>query len=111
MELKKGNVECFSEADYNFHYELAVISRNALILESYNLIGDLFRSAMKNIVAKRGHSQGLYYHRAILDSIKTRDAEGCRIKMTKHIASTYTDMVSRIGLEQTTPGVRLAVGE
>ena len=101
MEQEKGDVEGFSEADYSFHYELAVISRNALILESYNLIEDLFRCAMKNIVEKRGHSQGLYYHRAILESICTKDAEKCRIQMTQHIDNTYTDMVSHIDAEQT----------
>jgi len=110
MERNKGNVEDFSEADYSFHFELAVISRNPLILESYNLIGDLFRSAMKNIVKKRGHSQGLYYHQAILDCIKAQDAEGCRIQMTQHIDSTYADMASRAGLKQAIPPVRLAAG-
>jgi len=95
MGQKAGNVEVFSDADYSFHYELAIISRNALILESYNLIGDLFRSAMKNIVEKRGHSQGLYHHRLILVSIRVHDAETCRILMTQHIDSTYADMVSR----------------
>jgi GntR family transcriptional repressor for pyruvate dehydrogenase complex len=95
MEQTKGCVEIFSEADYRFHHELAVISRNPLILESYNLIGDLFRSALKSIVEKRGHSQGLYSHRLILDCIRTRDTEGCRIRMTEHIDNTYSDMLSR----------------
>lgn len=97
MEHKKGDVEGFSEADYNFHHELAVISRNTLILESYNLIGDLLRTALKSIVEKRGHSQGLYYHRAILDSIIAQDAEGCRALMAQHIDDTYTDMVALRG--------------
>ena len=92
MEQKKGDVEGFSEEDYNFHHELAVISRNPLILESYNLIGDLFRSALKSTFKKRGHSQGLYYHRAILDRIIAKDAEGCRVMMTQHIENTYADM-------------------
>ena len=96
MENKKHDVEKFSEADYNFHHELAVICRNPLILESYNLIGDMLRSAMKSIVAKRGHTQGLYYHRALLDRIIAKDAEGCRVLMTQHIDDTYDDMVSII---------------
>ncbi|MCL2244465.1 MAG: FadR family transcriptional regulator [Treponema sp.] len=101
MEQKKGDVEEFSEADYRFHYELAVISRNPLILESYNLIGDLFRTAMKHIVEKRGHSQGLYYHRLILDSIRSQDADKCRVFMTQHIDNTYADMAASIGSGQT----------
>jgi len=96
MEQKKGDIEGFSEADCSFHYELAVISRNPLILESYALIKSLFRSAMKNIVQKRGHSQGLFYHRVILESICAKDAENCRIQMTQHIKSTYADMVSML---------------
>ena len=100
MEQKKDNLKTFSEADYRFHYEIAVISRNPLILESYNLIREVFRSAMKDIVERRGHSQGLYCHRAILDCIIAHDAEGCRIQMTQHIDNTYADMISRIGLKQ-----------
>lgn len=95
MEQLKGNAEGFSDADYDFHHELAVISRNPLILESYNLIGDLFRSALISITEKRGHSQGLYYHRAILDCIIAKDAEGCHRLMMQHVDSTYADMVSQ----------------
>lgn len=94
MEQEKGNTETFSEADYNFHYELAVISRNPLILGSYNLISDLFRSALKTIVEKRGHSQGLYYHNAILEGIRAKNADVCRILMTEHIDDTFTDMAT-----------------
>lgn len=99
MEQKKGDVAGFSEADYSFHHELAVISRNPLILESYNLIGDVLRSAFKSIVEKRGHSQGLHYHRAILDSIIAKDSEKCRALMTQHIDNTYADMVSQRGAD------------
>jgi len=94
MKLRVGNVESFSEADYSFHYELAVISRNALILESYNLIRDIYRSAMKNITEKSGHTPGLYYHGLIFDSICAHDPEKCRILMTQHIDNTYSIMVS-----------------
>lgn len=105
MEQQKGDVAGFSAEDYRFHRELAVISRNPLILESYNLIGDVFRAAMKNIVKARGHSQGLRYHRAILDSIHKQDAEGCRNLMTQHIDETYADMITKkaIGSESDNP--------
>ena len=93
MEQKKDNIEDFSEADFRFHYELAVISRNSLILESYNLIKDVLRSAMRGIVRKRGHTQGLYFHRSILDKIIDKDAAGCRVLMVQHIQNTFTDMV------------------
>jgi len=97
MELNKGSLEEYSEADYCFHYELAVISRNSLIVECYNLIEDLLRTAMRNIVEKRGHSQGLYYHRLIIDKIISKDTEGCRLLMTRHIDDTYADMITRMG--------------
>ena len=96
MEQSKHDVEKFSEEDYNFHHELAVICRNPLILESYNLISDMLRSAMKIIVAKRGPTQGLYYHKALLDRIIAKDVGECRVLMTQHIDETYADMVSII---------------
>lgn len=103
MERKKHDVEKFSEEDYNFHHELAAICRNPLILESYNLISDMLRSAMKSIVAKRGPTQGLYYHKALLDRIIAKDAEGCRVLMTQHIDDTYADMVSIIAANRQKP--------
>lgn len=96
MEQKKGDVEGFGEADYSFHYELAVISRNPLIRGSYDLIGDILRSAFKRIIEERGYSEGMYYHRAILDSIIDKDAERCRVVMTQHIDSTYAHMLSQM---------------
>jgi len=111
MEREKNVLEKFSEADYRFHHELAVISRNPLILESYILIRELFRSTMKIIIKKRGHSQGLYYHRAILDSILAKDVENCRNLMTQHISNTYSDMVSRMNSGQIKMNDRLDSGE
>jgi len=93
MEKAKGNLESFSEADYRFHYELAVISRNTLILESYNLTSEVFRSAMRTIAEKYGNYEGLYNHRSMLDSIIAKDAEKCRALMTQHIDNTYADLV------------------
>lgn len=95
MEREKGSGEGFAEADYSFHYELAVISRNPLILGSYDLIGDILRFAFKKIVEKRGYSQGMYFHRAILDSIIDKDTERCRVMMTQHIDDTYNHMLSQ----------------
>lgn len=95
MEQEKGDLERFSEIDYSFHYELAVISRNPLIVGSYDLIRDVLRSTFKEIVQKRGRSQGIYYHREILDSIIDKDAERCRVLMTQHIDDTYDDMLSQ----------------
>jgi len=89
MEQIKGNLEGFSEADYRFHYELAVISGNPLILESFNLIAELFRPAMKTIAKKHRNCAGIHYHRSILDKIISKDADGCRILMTEHIDNTY----------------------
>ena len=103
MEQSKHDVEKFSEEDYNFHHELAAICRNPLILESYNLISDMLRSAMKSIVAKRGPTQGLYYHKALLDRIITKDSEGCRVLMSQHIDDTYADMVSIISANKQRP--------
>ena len=93
MEQKKEDIENFSEADFMFHYELAVISRNPLIIESYNLVRDLFRSSMRGIVEKRGSSHGLYSHRAIYSCIVSKDARGCRLAMMQHIETTYSDMM------------------
>jgi GntR family transcriptional repressor for pyruvate dehydrogenase complex len=95
MEQTRNSIDDFAKADFHFHHELAVISRNTLILGCYNLIGDLMRSAFKDIVRVRGPSQGLYFHTAILERICEHDATGCRELMTEHIDDTYNELVSR----------------
>jgi GntR family transcriptional repressor for pyruvate dehydrogenase complex len=94
MEQTKEDLAEFSEADFRFHYKLAAVSRNPLIIESYNLTRELFRTTHHTIVEKRGNTGGLYYHRAILDSIIAKDSERCRSTMAAHIDSTYNAMVA-----------------
>jgi GntR family transcriptional repressor for pyruvate dehydrogenase complex len=94
MEQAKENLAEFSDADYRFHYKIAAVSRNPLIIESYNLIRELFRATLRTIVEIQGNTGGLYYHRAILDCIIVKDSEGCRSTMAAHMDSNYNAMVA-----------------
>ncbi|MDR3170009.1 MAG: FadR family transcriptional regulator [Treponema sp.] len=78
----------FSEADISFHYRLGEISRNPIIIKVYGLIYDMLSVAMTDIVRLLGTSDGLKYHRILIDSLKSGDRAKCQAIMAEHVGVT-----------------------
>lgn len=93
MQTHKDDMLKFSQADFEFHFELAKITKNSLIIETYSILSDLLRMALERIVNYRGNAQGLFYHKLLLDAIKEHDPEKCRQVMTDHLNDTYNSML------------------
>ena len=93
MRDDKDDMRKFSRADFEFHLELARMTKNSLIIETYNILSDLLKTALERIVSHRGNSQGLYYHDLLLQAVKEHDAEKCRRIMTEHLNDTYDSMM------------------
>jgi len=89
MEQVKENLQQFSEADLNFHLTIADIAKNSIILQIYYIINDVLRRAFSEIVLKRGNSAGLYYHKLLLEAIKSGDATKARSIMDEHMEDLY----------------------
>lgn len=93
MRADKDDMRKFSRADFEFHLELAKMTKNSLIIETYNILSDLLKTALERIVSRRGNSQGLYYHDLLLQAVKEHDSEKCRRIMTEHLNDTYDSMM------------------
>lgn len=85
MEELQDDLEQLAIADLDFHYKIAQISRNVLIIRTYEIIADIYRSHMKRMVKNMGGEIGMFYHKNIVDAIETGDADKARKCMREHI--------------------------
>ena len=87
--VKKAN------ADHSFHYRLALIAQNPIIIKVYELINVILASAMVDIVGLLGTEIGLHYHRKLIDALKSRDKALCEKLMDEHIEETIQKILKK----------------
>lgn len=85
MEGLQDDLEQLATVDLEFHYKIAQISRNALIIKTYEIITDIYSAHMKRMVRNMGGEYGMFYHKKIVDAIEARDADKARSYMREHI--------------------------
>jgi GntR family transcriptional repressor for pyruvate dehydrogenase complex len=78
----------YIEADLAFHYRLAQITRNPIIIKVYDLLNEILSTAMTDIVRLLGRKIGLTYHRKIIDALKKGNKAECESIMEEHIEAT-----------------------
>lgn len=96
MHRVKEMPQEFAEADLNFHLELARISGNSLLIETMNVIRSILGQTMQYIIRQRGHTQGLSYHRLLIDAIAGHDEKMTMRIMEEHIDDLYADMAESL---------------
>lgn len=103
IDQTEGKAYFQSEGDIDFHYRIAVASRNRWILE--NLNGELYQ-----LIRMCRHQSGrlpsrakiaLAQHRQVADAIAARDEELAEILMRRHISGAW-NIVKKILEEQMT---------
>jgi GntR family transcriptional repressor for pyruvate dehydrogenase complex len=77
-----------AEADHLFHYQLARITNNPIIIKVYEIINVILAAAMVEVVRLLGTEMGLRYHRQLIDALKTGDKALCESTMEAHIEET-----------------------
>ena len=82
-------------ADHLFHYRLAQIAQNPIIIKVYELINVILSSAMVDIVGLLGTEMGLRYHRKLIDALKSGDKERCERLMDDHIEETIQEILKK----------------
>ena len=97
----------FFQADFDFHLEIANITNNSLIINTYTILQNVLKVAMEQTVNVRGHEHGIYYHQLIIDAMKSRDSQSCRKVMEDHINDTYDSMAKL--LDANNPEGRLCI--
>jgi len=72
--------------DSEFHYSIALASRNSVVLKVLDTLMDLLRDTRERSLQIEGRPQkSLAGHRRILEAIKRRNAEGAKAAMRRHI--------------------------
>ena len=98
METCRGDAQAFADADDRFHLALARCSQNALIVWMMQKMHEVRSHAqwarMRTITLEPGII-ALYIrqHRAIVDAIRARDAEGAGRLMKEHLESARRSLV------------------
>jgi len=88
MTRVKGNVHAFARADLEFHLALARATGNPIVIKVNDIIKSILSASMDRIVSSLGVSDGLSYHRRILDAIKTHKVGLAESLMGEHLLRT-----------------------
>jgi GntR family transcriptional repressor for pyruvate dehydrogenase complex len=88
MLHRKENLHAFASADLDFHLALARATGNPIIIKVNNIIESVLSASMDRIVSSLGVSDGLTYHRRILNAIKAHNAELAESLMEEHLLRT-----------------------
>jgi GntR family transcriptional repressor for pyruvate dehydrogenase complex len=89
MEETKDDLKAFSSYDFQFHLQLAKITRNSIFVQIYNIVSDVLTMVFDSVVLQRGNQAGLYYHEAILKAFKDHDSDAARKLMDQHMQEMY----------------------
>ncbi|MDR1932604.1 MAG: FadR family transcriptional regulator [Spirochaetales bacterium] len=88
MKDSSADPERFAEADLDFHLAVAKAAKNPIFIKVNSIIKNTLSASMTGIVQALGPRDGLFYHRKILDAIKTGNtAEAVRL-MDEHVVKT-----------------------
>lgn len=89
-----------AEADHSFHFLLAQISQNPLLIKVSSMVYGILSTSMIDIVRLLGSNIGLQYHRELIDAIKLRDAESCERLMEEHIEKTIQAIIEHAAADE-----------
>ncbi len=82
---EKGDLKEFARVDLDFHFKIAQLTQNELIIKANSILKDILQTSMVEVIDKMGYENGLYYHRKILDAIIQRDGDKAMLAMQEHI--------------------------
>lgn len=88
-----------AEADHAFHYLLAKISQNPVLIKVSGMVYGILATSMIDIVKLLGNEIGLQYHRQLIEAIKRNDADACEKLMEEHIEKTIQAILEQSRVE------------
>lgn len=84
-----ADIKNFSQADLDFHFKIAQITKNALFIKTNSILQDVLEQSMNAVIDKMGFENGIYYHGEIIKAIENRDEELAVQMMNKHIEKNF----------------------
>jgi GntR family transcriptional repressor for pyruvate dehydrogenase complex len=85
MEDPRQSIETYAEADLAFHYRLARLTGNSIIIKVHEFINEILSTAMRDLVHQVGRNIGPAYHRKIINALKTKDKKAGETLMEQHM--------------------------
>lgn len=79
----------FANLDLDFHYAIALATRNSLIIATYDILYEILRNAMIKTVSSLGSEIGIPFHEKLVTSIEAHDSHTTIVTMKAHMLSTY----------------------
>jgi GntR family transcriptional regulator, transcriptional repressor for pyruvate dehydrogenase complex len=96
MQERPGEPVGYADADVEFHAELARAAQNPVVAVLLEPLTDLLReSRLKSFAGPKMVKLRLRQHKEIFERVKTRDAEGAREAMRKHLSDTEKDLAKQ----------------
>ncbi len=85
VNAKVPDFQKFSKADLEFHFKIAQITRNTLIIKTNRILQDVLEQTMDKVIDKMGCENGIYYHNQIIQAIEEHNEEAAAAFMKEHI--------------------------
>lgn len=89
MEQAQNDYAKLAKIDYDFHYAIAEVTQNPLVIRSYSIVMEALSSAMVRIVERMSGEWGKISHPKIVDAIAAKDPESARNYMRSHIMRSF----------------------
>ncbi len=87
MQSIEHDYIALAKEDFAFHNKIGLITRNSLMIRTYEILNDVLQSTMENVVKTMGSDLGLYFHGQIVDAIANHDGSQAYEIMYHHIES------------------------
>lgn len=94
IEIEKDRQQ-FAKLDLDFHFMIAEMTKNELIIATHNILREILSTAMEQIVEHLGNDIGIYYHGNLLEAIEARDVKRTKDIMREHLQKTLDSMCSK----------------
>lgn len=91
-----GDLKRFERTDVDFHYVLAVMTRNPIFTAIHAALADWLLEQRRRTLAEGEDRKAYEAHLAIFEAIATRDPDRAEVAMRDHleyVAKRYTDIV------------------
>lgn len=75
----------FGRADLDFHFKVAQITKNVMIIKTNSILRDVLENSMEEVIDKMGCENGILYHTQIVQAIEEHDEKMAMHTMREHI--------------------------
>jgi hypothetical protein len=97
MVRSQDDVAEFARADLEFHLSVAKATANSVLIKVNNVLRSVLSVSMENIVSTLGMSDGLHYHRLLIEAVRSRNAPAAERLMEEHVVRTIERLRSEAG--------------